>query len=529
MNASDNPAQSLLQLSVALGDHSPDFSAHERLTEIRFYNEEFPVSPLANLEFETLAAMRETYGDCLQLRVSLGDLPLLDVQDNFSRSAFDQFQNELDNTSTVVLDLVLDKTCYARRLLGKVPDSCRPILYFYPGRLNHYLTAADLTDLESDLWPDGTVKALLLVPEYDIWMNGPYLAVMGSRYRERWAEALSEPTEADANRLENIYTEARGLLRWEERWLTHLTPAHLQIPSNTESDRRAHDLFLRPLQIHLANAILLYTAERTVKKDGRFVSTYATTRATVKLPHLHPDAEHENDILSSGVGGLWKIFEWAYDATWSLSERQPVVQIGIVNTLQAVHPDRQDDLLLENAPRIRDDLKWHWRELLEDKVDTYLGQVQEVENYVSEAVTSHNEQVTQLVKGVSETMLAAVGVTLASFVAALFKDNFDVTVFRIGVWAYVLYVFFFPLLYSLSNQVGRYRALERQLQYRRRGFDQRLHPDRVAEIVGDEVKVSRRRFWFWFRVTVTVYFVVIAVAIIAAYAIPAQFAPLTTP
>lgn len=530
MNVAVDPARPLLDFASALDDESPDFSAHERLTEIRFYAEQFAASPLANLEFETMAAMKEAYGDALQLRVLLGDLPLLDLQNDFTRATFDRFQDRLDRSTPVVLDLVLDKTSYARRLLGDIPQNCRPLLYFFTERLSSYLTSADLTDLETDLWPDPVAKALLLVPGYDVWMDGPLLAIVGGAYHQQWQETLPEPEDAgDAARLAGIYTDAFRLLRWEERWLKHLTPYHLRIQAKAKAGERAHDLLVHPLQIHLANAILLYTAEKTVKKDGQFVSTYATTRTVVNLAHEPADAPLRNDILAAGVEGLWNILEWAYDSTWSLGERQPLVQIAMVDALNAVQADRRYRLLLENAPRIHDNLEWNWRELLEDKVDTYLSQVQQVEMHVSDAVTSHSEQVTQLVKGVSETMLAAVGVTLASFVAALFGDNFDVMVFRIGVWAYVTYVFFFPLLYSLSNQLGRYRALERQFRYRRRRFDQRLHAEWVDEIVGDEVDASRRRFWFWFRVTVTVYFLVLAAAVVAAFEIPARFAPPATP
>ena len=530
MNAARDPAQPLLDFASALGDDLPDFAAHERLTEIRFYAEDFAPSPLADLDFETVAAMKKAYGGALQLRVSLGALPLLDLQNDFSGATFRRFQDSLDRSTPVVLDLVLDKTAYAARLLGDVPHNCHPLLYFFPDRLHTYLTSATLADLESDLWPDPLAKALLLVPGYDVWVDGPLLAIVGGQPSRRWQEALPKPGDAGAAaRLAGIYADAFHLLRWEERWLKHLTPYHLRIQAKAEAEARAHELLLHPLQIHLANAILLYTAERTVKKNGQFVSSYATTRTVVNLAHEPADAPLRNDILATGVEGLWNILEWAYDSTWSLGERQPLVQIAMVDALRAVQADRRYRLLLENAPRIYDNLEWNWRELLEDKVDTYLDQVQQVEKHVSDAVTSHSEQVTQLVKGVSETMLAAVGVTLASFVAALFGDNFDVTVFRIGVWAYVIYVFFFPLLYSLSNQLGRYRALERQFRYRRRRFDQRLHPEWVDEIVGDEVEASRRRFWFWFRVTVTVYFLVLAAAVVAAFEIPARFAPPATP
>lgn len=531
MSALADPAQPLLRFVAALGEEAPDFRGRERLTEIRFYDEAFSASSLTRLDFETVAGMKEAYGDALQLKILRGDRPMLDLENDFDKTVFERFQRRLDRSHAVVLDIVLDKKAYIRRILGDTPENCYLLLYLFPERLDSYFFSATLSDLERDLWPERPAKTLLLIPNFDIWMDGPLLAIVGGRYYERWQEAFSE---ADgASRPESIYTDAIDLLRWEDRWLTYLTPQHLSIQSKTETSVRENNQIVTPLRMHLANAILLYTAERTVKKSDSFVSTFATTRMTVDVPHLTAASLQDNDdlanTLAEGLGGLWNTFKWAYEPPWALSERLPIVQIAVVNALRASLPRQRYPVLLNNATQIYKNLEWNWREFLDEKFDTYLNQVQQVENYVSETVSSHSQQVTELVKRVSETMLAAVGVTLASFVAALFRDDFDATVFRIGIWVYVAYVFFFPLLYSLSNQLGRYRALEQQFQYRRDRFEQRLHPDEVDEIVGGEVQASRKRFWLWFRVTATVYFLVMAVGIIAAFAIPPLFTSTTTP
>lgn len=531
VNAPGGSAQPLLRFTAALGGDTPDFSHHERLADIRFYDETFPASSLAALDFETLDALKEAYGDALQLKILRGDQPLLDLQKAFDQALFDRFQRRLAASHDVVLDLVLDKRAYARNLLEDVPQHCHLPLYLFPERLHNYLLAARLTDLEADLWPDRAAKTLLLLPTLDICMDGPLLAIFGGRYIGRWQEAFSE--KVDAFRPQRIYASALESLRWEDRWLAYLTPLHLFLQSRTEAGIDDNHALVTALRMHLANAILLYTAERTVKRGDSFLSTFATSRATVDVPHLAAAAlqgdGHFAAGLARGLGGLQQTFEWAYEPPWKLGERLPVVQIALVNALRAALPQQRYQVLLNNATQIYDNLEWTWREFLDERFDDYLGKLQQVEAYVGETVSGHSRQVTELVKNVSETMLAAVGVTLASFVAALFQDNFDATVFRIGIWAYAAYVFFFPLLYSLSSQLGRYKALEQQLQRRRQRFEQRLHPDAVKDIVGDEVQASRRRFSFWFRMTATVYFLVIALALIAAFAVPTLFPPPAIP
>lgn len=527
MNALADPAEPLLRLAEALGDRAPDFSNHEQLLDIRFYDKAFSASWLDGLDFETLVLLKEAYGDALKFKILRGDLPLLDLNEELDEAVFEHFQERLAPSQSVVVDIVLDKQAYARQTFGDFPESCHAVLYVFPERLNHYLLSAKLTDLEKDLWPERTAKTIILVPGLEIWMDGPLLSVFGGRYTEDWHEAFSDAP--DTSRAERIFADASDLLRWEERWLAYLTPLHLALQSKVGASAVEGHLVVDALRMHLANAILLYTAERTVWRDGFFVSTYATTRAIVEVPHLSTkilrDGNTTASILAKGLDGLRQTFEWAYAVPWGLSERLPVVQIAIVNALRAAPPEQRSHVLLSNAEQIHDNLKWTWREFLDDQFDAFLSQVQQVEAYVSETVSSHSQQVTELVKSVSETMLAAVGVTIVSFVAALFKDNFDATVFRIGIWAYVAYVFFFPLLYSLGNQVSRYKALERQFQRRRERFEQRLHPYRVADIVGNEVQDSRQRFWTWFWITAAIYILVIALAIFAAYAVPIAFAP----
>lgn len=520
MNAlPEDLSRPLTRFGIELGDAAPDWIASEELTRIKFYDEDFPTTALSQLNPATILALTEAYNTAVDLKFLLGDLPLLNLQDGVNETDFEEFLEEAQKSPTVKLDFVLDKRVLIQNLLGDFPQNCHPILYLFPERLIQFLNTADLKNLEASFWPERPdVKVIIFISDRDVWANGSLLAVVGGQHLNQWQSILSEAT-INVDRLSAIYEDSRQALRWDERWLQYLTPLHLCV----KGDQVFDDPFTRALWAHLANIALLYTAERTVQHNDRFISRYATTRGVIDVRHMRPDEVASETRLAVGAQALLEIFNWAYEPPWSLGERLPLVQISIVNALRATDPPNRYHMLLENGPNILADLQWNWEEILDGKVNAYISQVQQLESYVSDAVTAYGEQVAQLVKGVSETMLAAVGVTLASFVAALFKDEFNATVFRIGLLAYAGYVFFFPLLYNMLNQFGRYRTLEQNFRYRRQRFERRLFPKRVEKIIGEEVKDSRHRFWRWFWATVVVYVLVIAGASIAAFIVPPLF------
>ncbi|NIS81918.1 MAG: hypothetical protein GTO14_17290 [Anaerolineales bacterium] len=125
-----------------------------------------------------------------------------------------------------------------------------------------------------------------------------------------------------------------------------------------------------------------------------------------------------------------------------------------------------------------------------------------------------------MIKALSDTMLAAVAALLGSFIAALFKDEFNPLIFRVGMWVYAAYVLLFPLLYNMLNRWGRYLKLVEDFDQRRSRFVVRLFEQKVEGIVGERVIKSRRSFLLWFWLTVLAYVMVIGLAIASTYVVP---------
>lgn len=515
----------LRRFFAELGDGAPDPADHEELTLLRVFVQDLPGAAAANLRFDTWAALADAYGAALRLTFRLGDLPLLELRDGATpdTAALARFQDEARGLPTLTMDLRLDKPALLRQMLTDEAADTRAWLFLLADTLRRYLMSARLPDLDHLLAPADAEqpanRLLLLTPETDIWLDGPLLTVAGGIHAARRHETV--PGRSTSAQAANCYRAAQKELRWESRWLRRLTPYHLAV----ESSEFDNTLEAQAIRAHLLNAILLYLADRTVAGPDGLVSTFAGSTQSAAVRHVAA-AEGEN-LPAEQVRRLFALFDWTYAPEWADGERLSLTQIEIVRALSSAGPELRAASLVEDAGRILDELRWGWKELLEQRVAEYIGQVQQVEGFVSETVSAYAEQVNGIVKSLSDTMLAAVAVVLASFVGALLQTPFDATVVRIGLLTYAGYVLAFPLLYNMGNQWGRHKALERDFAYRRSRHEQRLLPERVRQIIGDEVTVSRERFQRWYWVTVALYVLVIVAAVAAALLAPGLIASAT--
>lgn len=506
-----NPAKSLLAFGEALGIASDVWAKREELEQITYTDPEYSREKATSITLEQIAPLIAAYPDALTCRFRLDDLTVLDIVPDVDEASLEKFRDDIRSSPTVVFEFTLDKVKLVDRWIGGMPGY-RLFLYLFPRALERFLTS-DLGRLERLLWgseSETAHKVVLLVPDREIWLNGAYLAVLGGKQIEHWHEMVSQPSR-DADELRNMYETCQNNLNWQVPWLKHLTPLHLKVDGEIPRD----DPIAKALLIHQVNSIILYTADRTVGDTNKpMFATYAGANHSVKLTLGNPSDLIEEKVLA-GVSDLMEMIEWAYNSKWS-ADRLPLVQISIAQTLHAASPAVRYQLLLHNAPNIFDGLKWHWKAFIEGKVDAYMSQVQALEDYVADTVQSFADQITAMIKSLSDTMLAAVGVLIGSFIAALFSDTFNPTIFAIGIGVYGFYVLIFPLYYNMRHQWEQYQALCDNFEERQLRFGEQLYTEKVDAIVGTQVTDSQRRFERWFRAIFVAYIGVLILAIVAA-------------
>jgi hypothetical protein len=506
-----DPAGPLLAFGAALGLDPSRWRQREEIEELTYGEQELDRQAVAALAMDGITPLVEAYGDALRCRFLLGDLIVLEIKQGIAEADLIEFREATASTSTVAVDLSLDKRRLVERWLGHAPG-CRLYFYLFPEALARLL-AGPLPQLESDLWGDDPgARVVILVPSCDFRLEGPSLAILGGPDSQTWRSVLATPA-PDAEQMQRLYAARADLIRWQETWLRFLTPAHLRVGGRPDPT----GTIARALAAHLATLVILYTADRTVQRGGRWVATYAGARQTVEVSIEAPaDAA---GAAPEEAEALFRLFEWIYEPRWTV-DRLLLAQIGLAQGLEEVAPAQRHRRLLQTAPVIFKDLQRQWSAFIAGKVAAYSDQVRTLEDDVASTVQQVADQIGTIAKGLSDAMLAAVAALLASVIGALFQSSFNAGVFRLGLVVYAVYVLCFPLTYVMLYQWQRYSAAVGDFELRRRRFAERISPEQVQEIVGTRIVSGRARFERWFWITVAIYLAVIALALTAAAFVP---------
>lgn len=369
-----------------------------------------------------------------------------------------------------------------------------------------------------------------LVPSHEIALNGEYLAIVGGKAMRRW-EAYVPSVPPDQQRVERIRSEATKNLKWVHFTLNHLTPLQLRVTwePHGEGSREEQPISLMNdpiaslLSAHVFACCLLYTADQTVKLsvDAQHTScthggplwqcTYAAEKYVAVLTLGNTEAVRrllqartQHDAWAA-IDSIAEYTVWAYSGERGAADRLGVVQGVIAHDFHSRDLAIDGQELLQHAVALKQRIEWGWKAFIEGKLDTYFSQVREAEQAVDTAIKGYNEQVHMLTKTLIDNMLAAVGIVVASFIAAVFKDPFNPHIFQVGTTLYALYLLVFPMLFGLISTWQRYKDSQRAFETRKASLSQRLSVDEVERTVG--ASVQEREIWFkgWFRKVAVTY------------------------
>ncbi|MCC6176205.1 MAG: hypothetical protein IT305_12940 [Chloroflexi bacterium] len=501
----DAPWEALMALGDSLGIDQSIWATRESLSTIAYTATECRRDAVLGLSVRLLTSVVELYGDAFSCRFMLGDDPVLEIKRGLEQQWLDDFADRTHAAETVELVVHLDKKRLVDDWFGHQPD-CRVAVYFFSTALEKLL-AGGLAELDVALWSDDAPKKVIfLVPDRTIRLDGELLAIVGGDHMQSWPGLVPERP-IDPEDLVRLRKLCRDSLKWQGQWFRHITPRHFTVENLAETD----DPLSALVAVHLVNLAVLYTADRSELRDGAWVATYhgAKHSAEVSLPSASSTVGTQARLAATD---LVRLFEWSYQAEWK-GDRLQLVHIVIAQVLHGVDEATRYEALLRHSAYFLPELEWHWKALLDDRVDSYMNQVRALEDYVGTRLQAFSDQVSAMVKSLSDAMLAAVAAVVGSFVAALLKDKFEPLIFGIGLAAYATYLLLFPLLYNMSDQAGKFRAAQGDIDQHLKRFKARLGDDRVADIIGTRISASARRFWKWFRWAVVAYLVVFAVSV----------------
>lgn len=395
----------------------------------------------------------------------------------------------------VALVLRVDKDALLRAHVAPRgwPDGLRTGLLLYTETLVKLLHVAT-TRLEG-WWPrEG--KLVLCAPHWRGSLDGAHLAVLGGDPAVH-ASVFMGDTQRTRDAARVLYAAAREHLKWERAFTEHLTPLHFDLRGDVDPS----DPVRRLLDAHATNLALLFGADYTHNVDGRVVSSYRGSQGKADVEWLEPGAPAAR---TPGVQGLLPLMRWAY-SEGAIPDRLACLQNAVARQLGHVPRAEAAWALVERAAGVQADAEWQLKSVMDKAHEEFGAQIRGVEDYVVDALRAFSERTEQLLRGLSDTMLAAVAVLLGSLAASLFEKSVDLRLVRLGVLLYVVYLLLFPLLYNMTERRASFRVLSEHARERRARFVERLGRAKVDELVRDHVERAEARFRWWYGLAVVTY------------------------
>ncbi len=451
----------------------------------------------------------------LERRRLTGQVEVIPLDSEFDRQKLEEFVAQLPGGVQPVLDLGINKGRLVRIGLEReglaVPKGTRPALVLGLDTLAG-LFRQGLQEIEK-LWDAAKLERLvILAPAWRYSLTGRYLAVIGGDPVAGWRMAVEQAAPSGAAPPPALTPQDFQKVRhddlwWETPWVTHLTPLHLAV----EGAPPARDPVAQALRAQFVNLCILFTADRVEGSSGwRAVYSGAGERTVVSPAGA---TEIDDEAAVKGVGALSRLVWWTYEGLFR-RDRLAFLQSAVARILRPFVPDGEQEAvnpcrkLLLSAGAIRERLEPDWKMFIDGRLEKFGAQVRALKQDVSATVDTFSNQIGAMIKSLSDTMLAAVGILLGAYIAALFKKDLLPEILAFSVAVYIVYLLIFPLGYNMSERLGSYRALHSQFQVRRQRFERDLSTAEVQLIVGSQVEKSERRFRRWFALVLATYLIV---------------------
>ena len=530
------PADELIRFATTIGLPA---NLQERRDDVRFYEENLGTQKFSSDETQlqnldsAFTALRNKYGPALAFQFKTGDLEL--NQENYTPAKLQEYCNQIAG-APVRASLKINKQVLAD-YWELTNDATDTRLFIDPAALEAALDRSlfELEHGEDALLEDfdGSKKLMIVVPALAVDLKGECLAVLGGDAILQWKEFVSagDPA-ANKARIDLLYQVATGSPRWTDLSLHYLTPLQLSVAVNPAAAGAAN-VTTQLLCAHWLACNLLYLATFCKKLEGVDTGAYEATFAADKYLAVIPagtTAEIANTLTTVAPANPWQaptvlggLVEWAYQEEAAAAVRLKVLQEVVASLLQDTpHADRLAELI-RKVGDVNVRVQSRWEGFLDDKLDKYFSDLKALEETVEATIKSYNEQVQSLSKTLTENILAAVGVIVGSFLAAIFTTPFRAHVFVFGTVTYLIYLIVFPVAIGLYSAYDRYKDQQDAFNKRKQDLGNRMrNPALVEQTVRDSVTKRERWFRNWFDFTVGLYGVVIMFMLLAILTVPGK-------
>ena len=168
---------------------------------------------------------------------------------------------------------------------------------------------------------------------------------------------------------------------------------------------------------------------------------------------------------------------------------------------------------------MKNEVIWHYRAFIEGQIDKHFEQIQKITDNVADVAKEVSQRFDSVTKGFIDTLMATIGVIVLTLVASLIKKDTQGEIFKIGMWVYASYLFFFHILYRMSSILHSYYYLNLGTNERLELYKAKLGGKKITEL-STPLKRRRKQFLYWFWTTIFIYVLIIVTLFIIGEYLP---------
>lgn len=454
-----------------------------------------PAARVQGLTVADLNTLLAPFGEALTLKVGqrLSGPQLLEIDAGQPRKPFSASLRDIQGRpghTELRLQLALGKPALLRQLaLDNKPFDAR--IFIFASRLAVWLKQP-LHEIEGWLFSSPHKPAVIVVTDLDLDQRGPLLCVVGLG---QVASMNSSPPAGNRNlqvRVDSLLQIAKDNPRWHGFTLDRMTPSHfLTFP-------------LKPLAGPLGTVLIenllhlciLYTANRSIFHSNQLEATYASSEETVTLALVCDGIVPRSEAL------LLRLSVWPFGGRDG--DRVSILRSVVARELETDGRRANYQAFVANLEQILSQARWHYKVFVDRQIDKHFEQVEKATDFVNGTAKEVSQSVDAITKGLSDSLLAAVGLVVLTLLATLIKELAHPALIGLALKAYVVYLVMFQLLYRMGSILHSYLLIRGEARARRKIYSASLGSERVNALFAP-LKKRGVQFWIWYLLTVAIY------------------------
>lgn len=397
------------------------------------------------------------------------------------------------------------------KLLGLDETRCRSLFYLFEQNLENLLSAP-LLELDEVLFGGaaaadpaaGDRPLVIVVADADIYFAGEMLIIVGESQLDEAKRELKPLDEKMQLQIKEYRKAAVDYPSLVGQKFERLTPLHFVGKWKRKGPTQLENILAR----HFVNMCILCTASRSTFTDRNPAeSVYDSAERTATLGLA---AAPVDPIKTDSADSLAR---WLYSGKGT--DQRTVFQNIVARELYSDDPVTNYNTFVSRLGHLLQQATWHYQVFVDGKITKHFEQIQKVVGYVADMNKRISETVDSVTKGLTDALLATVGVLVLTVLAALVKKETSVEIFRINMQIYAAYLGFYAA-YRMVSIFHSYRLLIKDASMQLVEYRTALGEKKIDDLSRPLTR-RRRQFHIWFWITVGLYLALAGLILWAGY------------